>query len=367
MDNLEPFYVAAVARCPGLNGSRTQKLIEKMGAARAVWEADWRELLSPGIGENMLGKFAAFRREAPSYPQQLQEQCSRLGIRLMTIWDQEYPLALKEIYEAPAVLYIRGTVASEAPRIAMVGARKFSSYGEAVAREFGEKFAAAGLTVVSGGARGIDTCSHKGALKASGGRTVAVFGCGVDVVYPAENRRLFECIVEQGGALVSEYAPGTQPLPAFFPARNRIIAGLSQGTVVVEAAQRSGSLITAELSLSEGREVYAVPGSIFSKMSEGCHQLLKEGAKLVCSAEDVLEDFGLCQLPGPKQREIKLTPEQRQVYQVLSFEHPLTIDEIIQSLPESEVSTVSFALLQMEMEGIVLENELHAYRRAERE
>ena len=136
---------------------------------------------------------------------------------------------------------------------------------------------------------------------------------------------------------------------------------------MVEAAQRSGSLITAELSLSEGREVYAVPGSIFSKMSEGCHKLLKEGAKLVCSAEDVLEDFGLCQATVPKQREIKLTPEQRQVYQVLSFEHPLTIDEIIQSLPESEVSTVSFALLQMEMEGIVLENELHAYRRAERE
>ena len=241
MDNLEPFYVAAVARCPGLNGSRTQKLIEKMGAARAVWEADWRELLSPGIGEKVLGKFVTFRREEPSYPQRLQEQCSRLGIRLITIGDQAYPLALKEIYEAPAVLYIKGNAASEAPRIAMVGARKASSYGEAVAREFGEKFAAAGLTVVSGGARGIDTCSHKGALKASGGRTVAVFGCGVDVVYPAENRRLFECIVEQGGALVSEYAPGTQPLPAFFPARNRIIAGLSQKPHHCRPFQRNGS------------------------------------------------------------------------------------------------------------------------------
>ncbi|MBO6292955.1 MAG: DNA-protecting protein DprA, partial [Selenomonas sp.] len=225
----------------------------------------------------------------------------------------------------------------------------------------------AGLTVVSGGARGIDTASHRGALQVPGGRTVAVFGCGVDVIYPPENRRLFATIVERGGALISEYVPGTQPLPAFFPSRNRIIAGLSKGTVVVEAARRSGSLITAELALSEGREVFAVPGSIFSSTSEGCHHLLKEGAAMASSVEDVLEGLGFMAEEKKSRQEPKLTPEQRRVYQVLSFEHPLTIDEIIECLPDEEVSSLSFVLLQMEMEGLVVENELHAYRRAERE
>jgi DNA processing protein len=173
--------------------------------------------------------------------------------------------------------------------------------------------------------------------------------------------------VEGGGALLSEYAPGTQPLPAYFPARNRIIAGLSLGTVVVEAAKRSGSLITAELALSEGREVFAVPGSIFSAMSQGCNQLLKEGARMASSVEDVLEELGLLAEEKKPRVEPQLTPEQRRVYQVLSYEHPLTMDEIIECLPEGEVSTLSFLLLQMEMEGIVVENELHAYRRAERE
>jgi DNA processing protein len=194
-----------------------------------------------------------------------------------------------------------------------------------------------------------------------------VLGCGVDVAYPPENRRLFHNIVEGGGALLSEYVPGTQPLPAYFPARNRIIAGLSLGTVVVEAAKLSGSLITAELALSEGREVFAVPGSIFSAMSQGCNQLLKEGARMAASAEDVLEELGLLAEAKKPRVEPQLTPEQRRVYQVLSYEHPLTMDEIIECLPEGEVSTLSFLLLQMEMEGIVVENELHAYRRAERE
>ena len=187
------------------------------------------------------------------------------------------------------------------------------------------------------------------------------------MAYPPENRRLFHNIVDGGGALLSEYVPGTPPLPAYFPARNRIIAGLSLGTVVVEAAKRSGSLITAELALSEGRDVFAVPGSIFSAMSQGCNQLLKDGARMASSVEDVLEELGRLAEEKKPRIEPKLTPEQRRVYQVLSYEHPLTMDEIIECLPEGEVSTLSFLLLQMEMEGIVVENELHAYRRAERE
>jgi len=367
MEGMEPFYGAAVSRCPGVGGSKLQTLVTCLGSARAVWEAEPADWQVPGVGEKLIRRLAEFRKEEPGLPEKLQEECSRLGVRLLTIWDEDYPPVLKEIYEAPAILYVKGTIQKEAARIAMVGARKFSPYGEAVAKSFGMGLAKAGLTVVSGGARGIDTASHKGALQAPNGRTVSVLGCGVDVVYPPENRRLFETIVERGGAIISEYEPGTQPLPAYFPARNRIIAGLSRGTVVVEAAKRSGSLITAELALSEGREVFAVPGSIFSSTSEGCHHLLREGASMAASVEDVLEGLGLAAEEKKPRQEPKLTPEQRRVYQVLSFEHPLTMDEIIECLPEGEVSTLSFLLLQMEMEGIVVENELHAYRRAERE
>lgn len=371
MDELERFYVAALARCPGLGGSRVRTLCEALGGGRAAWEAEagaWREAV-PKLPERTRQAALTFRREQPDYPKQLAEFCLGKGIGVFTIWQPEYPIILKEIYEPPAVLYVRGTSVPDAMRCALVGARQMSGYGEAVATELGEKLAGAGLTVVSGGARGIDTCSHKGALKsarAGHGRTVAVLGCGVDVAYPSGNRRLFEAIVESGGALVSEYVPGTQPLPAFFPARNRIIAGLSQGTVVVEAAQRSGSLITAELALSSGREVYAVPGSIFSPKSEGCHKLLQQGAKLVQQPGDILEDFGLTE-PQAKQRSRELPPEQRRVWQVLSFEHPLTLDEIVESLPDGEVPTLAFTLLQMEMEGLVVENERHAYRRVDRQ
>lgn len=367
MEGLEAFYGAAVACCPGLGGGRLQKLVALLGSPRMVWEAGAWELRAPGIADKTIQRLTEFRKENEDLPERMQETCGQLGIRLLTIWDEDYPPPLKEIYDAPAILYVKGTVQRDAERIAMVGARRFTPYGEAVAKSFGEGLAKAGLTVVSGGARGIDSASHKGALLAPEGRTVAVFGCGVDVAYPPENRRLFETIVERGGALVSEYPPGTQPLPAFFPSRNRIIAGLSRGTVVVEAAQRSGSLITAELALNEGRDVFAVPGSIFAKMSEGCHHLLKEGARMAASVDDVLEELGLKGEDRNPRQEPKLTPEQRRVYQVLSYEHPLTIDEIIECLPEGEVSTLSFLLLQMEMEGIVVENELHAYRRAERE
>ena len=371
MDELEPFYVAALARCQGMGSGRVRELCDALGGGRAAWEAGaaaWREAV-PKLPKRAAEAALALRREQPDYPERLAEICHQKQIEVITIWQPEYPNIMKEIYEPPAVVYVRGTVVPDAIRCAMVGARQMTGYGEAVATELGEKLAAAGLTIVSGGARGIDTCSHKGAIRAARkghGRTVAVLGCGVDVAYPASNRRLFEEILETGGALVSERVPGTKPLPAFFPARNRIIAGLSQGTVVVEAARRSGSLITAELALSSGRDVFAVPGSIFSPKSEGCHKLLQQGAKLVQQPADILEEFGLA-VPqaAPKSRE--LPPEQRRVWQVLSFEHPLTLDEIVESLPDGDVSTLAFTLLQMEMEGLVQENAMHGYRRMERE
>ena len=172
-------------------------------------------------------------------------------------------------------------------------------------------------------------------------------------------------IIETGGAVISEYAPGTQPLPAFFPARNRIISGLSEGTLVVEAARRSGSLITAEMSLSEGRDVYAIPGSIYSPQSSGCHNLIRMGARLVESPQEILEEMRLAEPPRRPVHE-QLTPEETRIYQVLSFDHALSMDEIVDSVPEHITANIPLLLLQMQLKGIVTENEMHAYRRVER-
>lgn len=365
MKSEDNYYLAALARCRGLGSRNIQKLLSRFASAAAIWQASLETLSAVGkMSFAQAQNLAVFRKENPDLPEQLAEQCQRLGISLCTITQESYPNILKEIYDPPVVLYYRGILQPEAARVAMVGARRFTPYGEGIALEFGKQLAAAGLTIVSGAARGIDTASHKGAMKS--GRTVAVLGCGVDVAYPAENKRLLREIPERGGVVLSEYGPGTKPLPVFFPARNRIISGLSQGTLVVEAARHSGSLITAELSLSEGRDVFAIPGSIYSATSQGCNHLIQQGAKLVQEPADILMEYGLSAPPKQKARR-QFTPEERQIWQVLSFEHPLTIDEIFDSLPNGEMSNLAFLLLQMELKGIVIENELHAYRRAERE
>ncbi len=365
MKSEDSYYLAALARCRDLGSRNIQKLLEKFPSAASIWQAPLEALrLEGGMSSHRVQNLAVFRKENPALPEQLAEQCQRLGINLCSIIQSEYPNILKEIFDPPVVLYYRGLWQPAAERVAMVGARRFTPYGEGIALEFGRQLAAAGLTVVSGAARGIDTASHKGALKA--GRTVAVLGCGVDVAYPAENKRLLQEIPERGGVVLSEYGPGTNPLPIFFPARNRIISGLSKGTLVVEAARHSGSLITAELSLSEGRDVFAIPGSIYSTTSQGCNHLIQQGAKLVQEPADILVEYGIAAPPKQKIRR-QFTPEERQIWQVLSFEHPLTIDEIFDSLPNGEMSNLAFLLLQMELKGFVIENELHAYRRAERE
>ncbi|MCI6607693.1 MULTISPECIES: DNA-processing protein DprA [Mitsuokella] len=364
MDARQDFYLAALAQCPGLGSRRLGQLLQTGLDAVSLWQMPALEMSRlVKMPQGLVSTIDAFRRDHPDMPEALADICEQRGVHLCTLQDEDYPYLLKEIFSPPPVLYCRGTLMPKERRVAIVGSRRLSPYGEALALEFGEQLAAAGLTVVSGAARGIDTRSHRGALKT--GRTVAVLGCGIDVAYPAENRRLLAQIAESG-AVISEYAPGVQPLPAFFPARNRIISGLSEGTLVVEAAARSGSLITAELALSEGREVYALPGSVFSKMSEGCHHLIQQGARLVTKPGDILEDMGLVQKVTAKKQK-SMTPDERRVYQVLSFDRALSADEILMSLPDGEMPNLSFTLLQMELKGLIIENELHAYRRAERE
>lgn len=214
------------------------------------------------------------------------------SINYLTIDDKYYPSSLRDIYDCPPVLFYKGKnlFIEDNPMIAMVGTRRASNYGMNVAKSLARDFSNNGLDVVSGMAIGIDTYCHKGALEGIGD-TIAVLGCGVDKVYPKSNRKIYDEIIEGRGMVVSEYLPGTEPLSHHFPARNRIISGLSQGTVVIEASYKSGSLITARYANEQGREVYVVPGNITSRVCEGSNSLLKDGAKLIVSAEDVLEDL----------------------------------------------------------------------------
>jgi len=223
---------------------------------------------------------------------------AEVAIRELTLADTAYPAALRTIPDPPSPLYVRGALRDEdRTAVAIVGSRRASAYGLAVAEWLGRELASCGVTVVSGLARGIDAAAHRGALQ-GGGRTIAVMGCGVDVIYPPEHRRLMAEIIE-AGAVVSEFPPGTPPLRHQFPRRNRLISGLTLGVVVVEGREQSGAVITADHALDQGREVFAVPGGIFDETSRAPHRLLQQGARLVARVEDILEELGLAALRPP--------------------------------------------------------------------
>jgi len=273
------------------------------------------------------------------------------GARLVLWGGTDYPWALAAISGAPAALYVLGDLAVlQAPQLAMVGARRASPLGRAIAREFAAALTKAGLTITSGLAVGIDAASHEGAL-AAGGRTVAVLGSGLDRIYPAENAVLAERI-RAAGALVSEFPPGAWPQRQNFPRRNRVISGLALGTLVVEAAESSGSLITAKQAVDQGREVFAVPGSIRSPLSAGCHQLIRDGAHLVAGPPDVLAQLRLSQSiqeVTPSGDSAPLDKEYEMLLDALGFE-PATIDALVARSGLSSESIASMLLI-LELEG----------------
>ena len=279
------------------------------------------------------------------------------GTRLLPATSAAYPSLLRESPDAPAVLYVRGEIRVLCePQLAMVGSRNPTAGGRATAREFASFFARAGLTITSGLALGIDAACHAGAL-AGEGPTVAVLGCGLDRIYPREHEALAKRIVETG-ALISEFPPGTPALAPHFPQRNRIIAGLSHGTLVVEAAQRSGSLITARLAGNAGREVFAIPGSIHNPLARGCHQLIRQGAKLVERAEDVLCELKIslsAQLvataPGEPYAAPVLDKEYKILLDALAFE-PASVDSLIERTGMNSESIASMLLI-LELDGHV--------------
>lgn len=363
---MEKIYWAVLQMAQGIGNVRLRKLVDYFGSGEAAWKASDRELrLSGCLDRSACDQLIVFRNRGVDLDE-LAKRWEKQEIKICTFEDAEYPEKLKNIFNSPAIFFYRGAIIQAEKRIAIVGARKASPYGRNVAKTLAEALTKAGAEVVSGAARGIDTAAHAGALAA--GRTIAVLGCGIDVVYPPENRNLLDQIAENG-LVLSEYAPGTAVNAKYFPARNRIISGLSDGVVVVEAALKSGSLITAEFALNEGRDVFAVPGSVFSETSRGCHQLIKQGAKLVDQAEDILEEYRWKNSPQPRHTArdaLVLSEEEAVVYQVLTEDQPLAVDEIILKTRTS-VSNITLILLQMELRGLIAEQGAHCYVRAMKE
>lgn len=285
---MDTLYLAAVcAVVPGLGRSRIPDLINALGSARAVFEASAATLTATGLCTPRAVQNFISNRDA-RLPQRLDYFCRHNDVQILAYTGTDYPQSLQNLSDKPLVLYVKGELPQANYALAIVGSRRCTEYGVRAAACFAQAMTREGIPIISGGAKGIDTAAHEACLQA-GGTTVAVLGCGLDIVYPSENAKLFARIAEQG-ALVTEYPPGVPPAAANFPARNRIIVGLSQAVLVAEAGKRSGAVITANIAADEGREVYCVPGNIFDGSSIGCHELIRTGAKLVDMPQDILDD-----------------------------------------------------------------------------
>jgi DNA processing protein len=352
----------ALALTPGLGARMAGKLLRQMGSPEAIFNASLTELEAQRLPAAVAQ--ALHTRQPLSAAAKELAQAQAAGVRLLT-WDEpEYPQRLREIYDPPPLLYVRGNVELlNRHLISIVGSRRPTPYGNQMAEKLAKDLAERGLVIVSGLARGIDSSAHKGALSSPTGATIGVLGCGIDVIYPKENKKIF-AEMEKRGAIISEFAMGTFPGPQNFPIRNRIISGISVGVVVVEGAQYSGSLITARLAMEFGREVYGVPGNATQPTSFGPNQLIKQGAKLVTSWEDVIEE-----LPTPiradllpvesansEQRtmlvEQALQPNEKILYELLSQDESRQVDDLVENsgLTSSEVLATLFDL---ELKGVV--------------
>jgi DNA processing protein len=354
MPNLESWV--ALSMVHGIGVATYRKLISVYGSPEAVFCAPLAELAKmDGVGEKKARNIKGF--DAWKGVETHSAGLERIGGRIITFKDPEYPTMLRQVENAPVVLYTKGNVIDEDRfAVALVGSRGPTSYGRVVAEKMSSELAAAGFTIVSGMARGIDSFAHRGAL-AAGGRTIAVLGCGLDKPYPPENMDLMEKIAANG-CVLSEFPLGTPPNREHFPARNRLISGLSLGVVVVEATKESGSLITARHALEQNREVFAVPGNITSRNSHGTNELIQNGAKLVQRAEDIIGDLApmLKGFVRAKERvKVETDEEEKRLCDILTGE-AVHVDVIARTLSASP-SKVLALLLSLELKGIVRQAE----------
>jgi DNA processing protein len=346
-------YFAALNRLEKLTPLRFLRLLKYFhDDAQRIWDAPEGEWIEAGIEPKAAFELANIKKTLN--PDEELIKLEKIRVKILPITSEKYPSLLREIYDPPPVLLVRGEfpIPEDDFGVAVVGSRAVSQYGKQVTVELTRPLAQAGVTIVSGLALGVDALAHQTALD-FGARTVAVLGNGIDQIYPSSNRRLAEEILEKGGAIISEFSIGTEPTNYNFPQRNRIIAGLSRGVLVTEAREKSGALITASLALDANREVFAVPGSIFSETSAGTNRLIQQGARPITRAEDILEamNFGNLLQKVQVQKVVANSPEEARILQVLKKE-PLHTDELIR-LTALSVSKVSSLLSLLEMKGMV--------------
>ncbi|HEY7782710.1 MAG TPA: DNA-processing protein DprA [Ktedonobacterales bacterium] len=358
-------YWLAFNRVKGIGPARFALLLARFRTARAAWEAGPTEWRAAGLDERTAASLA--RQRARITPEGEVERLDRLRVAALTLAHPAYPKLLREIALPPPVLYVRGRLLPDDEwAVAVVGTRRVSVYGKQVTERLAGELAAQRITIISGLARGVDTAAHQAALGV-GGRTIAVLGCGPDLVYPPENKRLAARIVE-AGAIVTEFAPGTQPEAGNFPARNRLISGLSLAVLVTEAPASSGALITTRFAAEQGRDVLAVPGNITARGSYGTNKLIQDGAKLVLETEDVLAELNLHLVPVQQRLELRDTlpenaAEARLIELLGAASEPLHVDELCRAsgLP---VADVSATLVMLELKGLVRQHAPMTYARS---
>ena len=343
-------YLLALHSVEGLGPARIKRLFDYFGGFEGIWNASTSELSQFKLPENVLGNFRTAKKEID--PEEYFLRLEKSGIKVLTVFDDDYPLSLREIHGAPMIIYYKGVLDFEVLRncFGVVGTRKPTGYGRVVTEKLTRELVESGLTIVSGLARGVDTVAHIATIEA-GGKTLAVLGGGLSKIFPSENIRLAERIASGFGAILTEFPPDYPHLSGNFPARNRIIAGLSKGVLVTEAAEDSGSLITARLAIEQGREVFAVPGPITSSLSEGTSVLLKDGAKLVSSVADILEELGMKNTSTVKVVDLNLSREENEILELIRDEGK-HVDVIARSL-KRQVADVSGTLLKLEILGVV--------------
>jgi DNA processing protein len=351
MDDRERTYWLAIARVPRIGRVRVQQLEDHFGTLQAAWTASPGELKAAGLDSGSISALTTARTEIE--PEAEAEALRSAGVTALTWHDDGYPRGLREVYDRPPVLFVRGTlIPADEWAVAVVGTRRVTVYGRQVAEEMSRGLAANRVTVVSGLARGVDAVAHRAALEA-GGRTIGVLACGLDLIYPPEHKRLAEQIIEQG-ALLSDYPLGTQPRSEFFPRRNRILSGVSLGVLVVEGDIKSGALITARQALEQNREVFAVPGSIYSPNSRGTNKLIQDGeAKLTLTVEDVLAELNLT-MASHQVEMTELVPAdetERALLKLLGAE-PVHIDEVRRT-SGMPIAAVTSALAMLELKGLI--------------
>ncbi len=363
-------YWLALRRVKGVGPRICRALLNKYSSPEAIFRLDEAEIVAAGVPRPVAHRIKEFR----DFDALEKELCElpRLGARLLKWSDDDYPSNLREIADPPPYLFVRGPARLHEPGcLAIVGARAASEAGLRMAHRLGMELAAKGFTVVSGLARGVDGAAHQGALDA-GGRTIAVMGCGIDVIYPPEHRKLAEAIVEGGGAIVSELPLGTQPMAENFPTRNRILSGLCLGVVIVEAAEKSGSLITARMALEQNRQVFAVPGSPLTGKTRGSNRLIRDGAKLVECVEDVIEEIApqigisrneakkpaqsLHNLGAAQQPSLEAaSDEDKVILRQLKHDRKLHVDSLIEASGLSPQAVLRL-LLELELKGLVAQH-----------